>query len=275
MSKLLRIGKFINLLTSVNAQLGGNLGYQIMSTPVKTKIKKKHLKFLNPAKTGAVHVNNKKVQTYHWQNKGQNILFLHGWSSHSYRWKSFIEIALSQGYSCLALDAPGHGLSQGRICNIPLYGKAITEFIRSAPKIDYVVAHSMGSISALFAYYINHNLPMPQKIILLASPGEATDFVDYIQSYLNLSPKAIKQIHKTFIRKFTYPIDFYSAPSFVKALRCEGLLIHDKSDKDTSYKYSIKMHENWPSSELWLTEGKDHQLKDLDVVERVFRYLAA
>ena len=58
-------------------------------------------------------------------------------------------------------------------------------------------------------------------------------------------------------------------------MKCEGLLIHDKSDKDTSYTYSIKMHQNWPNSELWLTEGKDHQLKDVEVVQRVIRYLAA
>ena len=76
------------------------------------------------------------------------------------------------------MDAPGHGLSGGNQLSVPLYSEVIEAQMKRIGKIDAMITHSLGGFSTFYTFYRNPQLTV-NKIIALASPGEAAEFFDF------------------------------------------------------------------------------------------------
>ncbi|MCZ8356052.1 MAG: alpha/beta hydrolase [Cyclobacteriaceae bacterium] len=266
------IGIYLNGLHVFAPSTAGKHGFTIFCNPIRGKMHDHHKNFLLTGKSFSFDVNGQKIQTYKWGNGEKTILFLHGWSSHTFRWKNYIEKLSKENYTIYAFDAPGHGLSEGKFLHVPLYAKTVKSFLDKIGKVDHVISHSIGSFTALYTYHLHPEL-MPKKIVLLAPPGEAEDFFNFYTNILNLNHKTTHTIRKQFEKEVGQPPSYFSAKAFAKSITADGLIIHDEDDKETSVQNSKNIHASWENSELMITQGLGHHLKDQSIYDKVFQFI--
>lgn len=268
------VGYYLNLLAFISPRSAGRLGVKLFCRPWRAPMKDYHNKFLDTAEHFSFDYDGIRVQGYRWGNGPKKILFVHGWQSHSFRWKAYVDAFSKDDYTLYAFDAPGHGRSEGNFVSVPYYTDVILQLIASIGPLDGIISHSLGSFSSLYAFYDQRNLPV-NKLVLMAPPGEASDFIQFYQQTLGLTPRAVDLTLKQFEKKFGKPITFFSTPKFASAVRIPCLIIHDEEDLDTSIHYSELIHRAIPTSTFTRTKGIGHNLKSPSVLKETVDFINA
>jgi hypothetical protein len=271
------LGRYINAMSYLFPAHAASLGFRIFCLPVRVPIKSYQKDFFDTASQSFLTYNGEEIKIYKWNNGPRKILFLHGWQSHSFRWKSYLESFPPDEFTIYSIDAPGHGMSSGSFLTVPLYSEILEKFILQHGPVD-IVSHSLGSFTTL---YTLHRLPLLPvgKLVLLAPPGEATEFLAFYQRTLNLSDKAvtlIKDYFENFIEQeidIEQEIEFFSAPKFADGLMHSGLIIHDEDDDETPVHHAMAIHKVWKRSTLVVTKGLSHNLKSKEVIMRVAGFI--
>lgn len=266
------IGLSLNILAYISPRKAAQIGLNLFCYPFRVPLNSKQKAFLDSATQSSFEHKGVRIQTYRWGSGPRNILLVHGWQSHTYRWKRYIESFPKEEYTIYAFDAPGHGLSSGKFLSVPLYSEVIENFIGRTGKMESIVSHSIGSFSALYTFYRNPTLTS-DNLVTLASPGEAQEFFDYYARSLSLSEKSSNLISNRFEDLFQRSPGYFSAPRFASSLSVPGLIIHDEDDDDTSVLHSRRIHEAWKTSRFIMTKGFGHNLRSDQVVQEVIRFL--
>jgi pimeloyl-ACP methyl ester carboxylesterase len=266
------LGRLLNLLSWIAPGYAGKTGFRFFCLPFRSKLQPYHNKFLNTAVKSTLDHNGLAIQLYQWGKGKTKILFLHGWQSHTFRWKNYIESFSTDEYSCYAIDAPGHGLSQGSFLTAPLYSEVIEKVIHREEGFDSIVAHSLGAFTTLYTLYRLPLLPV-KKLVLLAPPGDATEFTQFYQQSLNLTDKTMNLIRAHFEAVIGEQVGFFNAAKFAESATQTGLIIHDEEDEDTHIENSRAIHKAWPKSKLHITRGLGHNLKSPAIVEEVVSFV--
>ncbi len=269
------IGVYFNLFALVAPRAAGNKGFFLFSTTQRPPLKDYHKTFLNSADQFSFECNGDLVQCYRWGTGDKIIVFFHGWESHSFRWKNYIDAFSKEEFTIYAMDAPGHGLSGGKYCNLPIYSHAIEKFLQELPPVHTVISHSMGSFSSLFTFYRIPSLHVRQ-LVLTGSPGEATDFMAYYKKVLGLSRRALNSIAKGFEENTGHLPEFYSASAFAESVSIPTLIIHDKKDVkvyEAPYRYAEVLNKKIRNSKLITTEGLGHNLRSPIVIQHIVDFV--
>lgn len=262
------LGLYLETLALIMPSRAAEKGFLLFCRPFRPAINEKQRSFFNSAQKFRLSHDGQSIQGYRWGQGSRKILFLHGWQSHTYRWKTYIDSLPKEEYTIYSIDAPGHGLSSGNFLTVPLYSAVIESFIRQEKQLHTVVAHSIGAFSVLYTFYREPLLPV-DRIILLAPPGEAGDFIGSFQKALSLSHRTTKLIIDHFARRYQVAPDFFSAKKFAAAIKVGGLIIHDEDDPEAPYHYSITLNQAWEQSRLVTTRGYGHNLRSTAVVKEV------
>lgn len=266
------LGFYLNMLSYISPRAAGRLGVKLFCRPLRAPMKDYHNTFLDTAEQFSFDYSGIRVQAYRWGNGSKKVLFVHGWQSHSFRWKSYIDAFSKEDYTLYAFDAPGHGRSEGNFVSVPYYTEVILQLIASIGSLDGIVSHSLGSFSSLYAFYEQNNLPV-NKLVLMAPPGEASDFVHVYRQTLGLTPRTIEVTLQQFEKRFGKPITFFSAPAFATAVHIPCLIIHDEDDLETAIRYSEQIHQAIPASSFTRTKGIGHNLKSPVVVKEIVDFM--
>lgn len=266
------LGCYVNLLALVAPEKAGRHAFNIFCYPVKKTLKPHQRDFLDSAEQFSLYQQGTYIQGYRWGRGAKKIVFLHGWQSHSFRWKKYIQALSKEEYSIYAIDAPGHGLSKGRAFTVPLYSELIQQLVSSLGTIHTLVSHSIGSFSALHALHHTPSLPV-ERLVIMGSPGKVGDFLHFYRNLLKLSERAALQTEAHFEKVIGKPVSFFSAADFASTLRMPGLIIHDKEDMEAPYAYALSIQKAWKDSALLTTEGVGHNLKSAEVVKAVTDFI--
>jgi pimeloyl-ACP methyl ester carboxylesterase len=267
------IGKILNFLAIFWPNLAGKWGLDLFLNPFARKVSEKHNAFLDTAQKAQIPFLNYSIMTYKWGSGDKHVLLVHGWSSHSGRWKKYVEALVKDGFTVYALDAPAHGNSSGKRLYLPLYKETLVHFLQTTPQIKYLVSHSIGGASSVLLLFENREIHL-DKMVIMAAPGEVNDFFTMYEKTLGLKPKALHYIKKQFLALVKNPPEYYSSKRMAMELNTPVLIIHDKNDKVTDPKKSIALHENWKGSKLILTENLGHELQDDAVIKTVIEELS-
>ena len=266
------LGACLNVLALVLPRIAARKGFYLFCTPQATPVKDYHRQLLDTAAKSSFEFEGITIQTYRWGNGAKKILFLHGWQSHSFRWKNYIDSFSKEDYTLYALDAPAHGLSGGKYINLPLYSRVIEHFLLQVHPIHAVIGHSFGGFASLYALYCNPLLPV-ERLVIMGTPGEAEDFIQFYRGMLGLSSRAMRVVAGYFEKTLHHPPSFFSAVRFAKAITVPGLIIHDEKDEEAPYRYAQQIHAAWAASRLITTSGLGHNLKSAQVVGKVMDFL--
>ncbi len=264
------LGVYLNAINMVSKKVGGKHAFLLFCYPFPVKLKSKQQQFLETSKQYFIHFKTNKIATYEWGNGEKTILCLHGWQSQTYRWKKYIEELDKEKYKIVAIDAPAHGNSDGKIFNVPMYVQII-EKILTDKKIDYILAHSLGAFSTMCLFYEKPELAL-KKVALLGTPGKATDFIDEYAKILKTHPRVKHNLIQYFINYSGMKPDYYDTLRFAPSQTSQALLIHDIQDKEAPYHYAESIAAIWPNSHLHTTQGYGHKLRDISVVNKVIQF---
>lgn len=266
------IGYYLNSMALLAPQIAGRHAFGVFCYPARKPLKKHQKVFLDSADKFYFNHKNTLIQGYRWGQGPKKVLFFHGWQSHSFRWKNYIQALPVNEYTIYAIDAPGHGLSKGSFLTVPLYSDLMQQFISSFGSVDTVVSHSIGSFSMLHALAHAPALPV-KKLVIMGAPGEVEDFLGLYKSTLNLTDLALKSMKAHFQKAVGKPVSYFSAESFASRINVPGLIIHDKKDAEAPYHYAVQINKEWTGSKLLTTEDFGHNLKSPSVVEAVVEYI--
>lgn len=265
-------GFWLNTLAVIAPAVAARRGFYLFCRPMRGALTDRHRKFLASSDGFLFTHEGSAVQAYRWGNGPKRVLFLHGWQSHTYRWKAYIEHLHRAGYTVYAFDAPGHGLSGGNFLSVPLYSELIDAFIRAHGPMDAVVAHSLGGFSLLYTLFQKPAVSVG-RVVVMGTPGEATEFVDVFRNTLGLSQRAVKLVTDYFIRTYNVSPEYFSLKKFVGSLSMEGLIIHDQDDREAPYAYALELHTAWRRSKFLSTSGLGHNLRSPHLVEQVAAFV--
>lgn len=265
------IGLYLNALAVVSPRKAGRAGFDLFCRPLRAPLKPHHRAFLEGAHAFELRHEGNRIQGYRWGNGPRRVLFLHGWQSHTYRWKKYIEQFSKKEFTLYAFDAPGHGQSGGKYINVPAYSAVIRHFISEVGPMELVVTHSLGGFSMLHALHHHPDLGV-QGLVLLGTPGEANEFILYYQQVLGLNAHTMKHVRNYFMQRIQQPPEYFSSQRFAREMPIPGLIIHDREDKEAPYHHAVEVHAAWPKSKLITTEGLGHNLKSKEVVHHVLEF---
>lgn len=267
------IGKYLNLLVLISPRAAGRKGFYLFCTPHGTPLKDHQKKFLNTADKFSFLRDGITIQGYRWGTGERKILFLHGWQSHTFRWKNYIEALPKDKFTIYALDAPGHGLSGGRYLNIPVYSNVIEEFLAHVQPIDTVIGHSLGSFAILYTFFRFPALPV-NNLVVTGTAAEAKEFTKYFQKVLGLSDRSMIAIERSFVEAINHLPEYFSAAKFAKDVKIPMLIIHDREDNETPYQHAMEINTAAINSRLITTSGLGHNLRSAEVVKHVVEFVS-
>jgi pimeloyl-ACP methyl ester carboxylesterase len=265
-------GTYLNVLAVFSLRNAGEKGFLLFCRPRRREVKPHHMEFLGTAEKFTFDYEGKKVQIYRWGTGKRRLLLCHGWESHSYWWRNVVNELPKKDFTIYSVDAPGHGLSEGNYTNVPHYSGLIEKMAIHFGGVFAILGHSLGALSSVYTMYRVPNLPV-EKLVVMAAPGEVKQFFDYYQKLLGLSPRSIKAISQAFIERLGHGPEYFSLQKFASTLKLPGLIIHDKDDHDAPYIYALAAHENWKNSQMISTTGLGHNLKSLELIEKVKEFL--
>jgi len=265
------IGSSINTVGVVSPRYAAHLSMTLFSSPRKGKTNEKQELFLKGAKQDELIHNNISIKTYQWPGKNDTILLAHGWESNSYRWRNLIEILKAEDYNVIALDAPAHGNSGGKLFNALIYSECIHAVAKKF-NTSTIIGHSVGGMATAFG---NYYLPLEstKKLILLGAPA---DFNGVFSRYINMmgyNNRVSKAMDNYVLKRFNHLPNHFDASRFTKDFKAKGLIIHDKKDRIIPYKDGLKYKHSYTNAQFISTTGYGHGLKSDLVYNHILDFL--
>jgi pimeloyl-ACP methyl ester carboxylesterase len=237
------------------------------------------------------------------QNHGiksnSTLLFLHGWRSNKELWKPVLEILTQQGFSWIALDLPGFGMSQTPqlAWDLQDYAHVVENFCQKLEQENIVlIGHSFGGRIAI-KLAGRHTRLYIDKLVLIGSHG----FVD--NSLKNkVLKRAAKLVRPFFKFEMMQPIrrkiyrfmgseDYVATPEVtqtflhiinedltqrLKNIQQNTLLIWGEEDMDTPLSFGKRMSQLISDSKLKVFPKAGHYVfleKPQEVALEITKFL--
>lgn len=262
----------LNQSVRLSPKVSGRLAYRVLAAPRRRPLLPEERSFLLSSEKGRLRLPDFRIRTYHWKGEGPKVLLAHGWDSSTSRWEALGRQLIDRGYDLYALDAPGHGGSKGSIFTVVDYARCMHKYTQQVQP-EVIIGHSAGGMAAV--YYLTHEQKAfePQQLILMATPGELTDFIETFQEALRLKEQVIHNLEQIFYQHFNRSFNYFSIAEFAKQLSMPGLVIHDQEDEVAPFDSARRIHHHWPQSELMITRGLGHSVQSEQVYARILRFL--
>lgn len=211
------------------------------------------------------------LRAWRFGHSGPRVLLAHGWGGSAAQLAGFVEPLLERGYSVLAFDAPGHGLSTGNASSIRDFAAAIRAV--SGGPLHGIIAHSMGSGTAMLAAALGLRV---DRAVFIAPPSDPTVWFDKFSAYLSL-PEELEARSRARLEKYLGArFEDMNAEHLGPGFGAPLLVIHDRNDKEVPWRDGEAVVDSVPSGAMITTEGLGHNriLNDPSVIERSVAFIA-
>lgn len=265
------IGSIINVVSFISPRRAGKIALKLFSKPRRIKLKETEKDFLQTAFLEDVDFEDVNIMTYRWLGKKETILLAHGWESNTVRWKALIMELKYLDYNIVALDAPAHGNTNGRIFNAILYSECINVVAKKF-KANVVIGHSVGGMATAF-FQKKYQLPSVNKLVLLGAPS---NFVGVFSRYIDMmgyNSRVSNKMNDLVYERFHEKPEHFNAARFLEDTTIKGLLIHDRRDKIIPYNDAEDFKNFFKNSKLISTEGLGHGLRSEAVNKHIVDFI--
>ncbi|WP_264520834.1 alpha/beta fold hydrolase [Flavobacterium sp. N1994] len=267
------VGFYLNVLSYVNLEKAKNKAYQLFSQPRKGRLTKEHLpKTLQSATLETFQYDKDQFQTYIWKGNQEIILLAHGWESNASRWKKLLAYLKPLGKTIIAIDAPAHGLSDGKEFNAPKYAEFLNVLTQKyQPKT--IIGHSIGG--AAIAYYLNqYPNPNIEKVILLGAPSDFKIMSDNFIKLLSLNNRIKDSLEAYYLEKFNIHIDDFSGHKFAAHFTQKTFVAHDIHDEVVLIDEGRKYASTLKKATYIETSHLGHSMHDADLYQKIIQFIS-
>ncbi|MEQ9186827.1 MAG: alpha/beta hydrolase [Cryomorphaceae bacterium] len=243
------------------------LAVRLFLTPIKFPLKSADKEAAKRFQQRKIKVGENDVMVYS-KGEGPEVLCLHGWSGQSMQFKAMAERIVSAGYTCVLIDAPGHGQSTGGTTNMFEFAEA---FGAVWDELDHPVAaigHSLGAASISYAVAEGMSIP---AFASFGAPVVAADIISEFLRRINGSSITSDGIEQRTLSQFGRSFESVTMQHTFKEVQCPVLGIHGVADIDVPVSHLKVLQTIRPDMEAHVFEGMGHRriLKDertLDVL---------
>ncbi len=186
---------------------------------------------------------------------GPAVLLLHGWGGRSGQMAPLAEALVAAGCAAVALDAPGHGRSSGRVSTVPLYAAAIAAAAR-AVRARAAVGHSFGGAALAFA--VADGLAL-DAAVTIGAPATPVVYVDRVSDALGLSARVRRALRTHLEARVGRRYEDLDLPRALGAARSPGLVVHDRLDREVDFADGEALAQGWRGARLLATSGLGHR----------------
>lgn len=264
----------ISLLMGVKK--AADYAFKLFVTPLRTKIKNK-ISLPEGAESLVFEFENKTVKGNKWGSAGcKKVLILHGFSSTLSKFLHYVEPLLQNGMEVYAFDAPAHGNSEGKTCNVLQYRDLIEKINELYGPMNSYISHSFGGL-ALSLYAEKHQQNRETKIVLIAPATETTTALSYFSSKLGINEKLQTEIKNHIFEKSGMKAEDFSVRRAIRNVPANILWIHDLDDDVTPWIDAEQVKkDNHPNIKFINTSGLGHRriYKDAEVTKHITDFVS-
>lgn len=212
------------------------------------------------------------IRGWRWGTTGPLVLLVHGWEGRGAQLSPFVRPLLAAGFSVVAFDAPGHGMSPGNRSSLPHFAWSVRCAVDATETPHAIIAHSLGCAATTLA--LRDGLTT-ERLVYLSPPLDPSDYVDRFGNALGLEVsvrEAVKmRIEERFLRKWSD----YSLAESAREMTAPLLVVHDRDDTETYWSEGAALAEAWPGAKLISTSGLGHRriLREPGVIEAATRFI--
>jgi pimeloyl-ACP methyl ester carboxylesterase len=204
--------------------------------------------------------------------EGPPVLLLHGWESRASHMAGFVPELIRAGLRAIALDAPAHGESDGDTTDVMDYGRAVTSAAAHFGPLAAVIAHSVGSAAALYAYA--HGVRVGASV-QLCGPASLTRVLRRGGAAGGLDAAGIARLEVLMAEHLGSPLGEMELSSLYAGMVHPALILHDPEDRELCVSESHTLAAAWPGSTLSLVPGLGHRriLRDPSVISSAVGFI--
>lgn len=245
---------------------------RMLLTPPRQGLSEDERMALEQASTLRIPMISGRLVAWRWGRPGDPaVVLVHGWGGRGAQLRSFIAPLLERGFSAVAFDAPGHGMSGGEESSLPQFLLGLNAILDHLGPVHAIVGHSVGGAMATIALA---RRPELKRGVLIAPPASLVDHTRRIATVLRW-PEALRAATQRRIEaRFGVSWNAFEAESVCGAQPL--LVIHDAGDREVAIGEGLRHARNWPQGRLLQTSGLGHRrvLEDRLVIEATVDFIS-
>lgn len=228
---------------------------QVFLTPPHGSFSDAEFAALDEARMLPVPSPTGRMTAWQWgRRKDPIVVMVHGWGGRSTQLRAFIKPVVQRGFSVVAFDAPGHGMSGRGESSLPHFLHGLTTVLDFLGAVHAVVGYSAGGVAAAMALA---KRPSVACGVLIAPPASLADFSRQVATVMGW-PEALRAAMQRRVEsRFGYRWTEFEAES--SSGRQPLLVIHDTDDREVPLSEGRRHVCSWPRAQLLATNGMGHR----------------
>jgi pimeloyl-ACP methyl ester carboxylesterase len=197
---------------------------------------------------------------------------VHGWTGHAGRLTPYVPALVEAGFSVLAFDAPGHGISPGFHSSPRAFAEAIEAVAKHRGPIHSFVAHSLGSSAVILAMSSGVTA---KRAVFLAPATDPEQYSGRFARTLRISDCVRESMKRHIERRYGVPWESLRLIQKASTIGAALLVFHDRRDSQVPFADGAAIAAAWRGAELIPTRGLGHHkiLRDPEIVFRAVEFL--
>jgi pimeloyl-ACP methyl ester carboxylesterase len=224
--------------------LGAEMTRQLFFRPPSAPYWRESHAVLALAQLAALRVRHRRVQAYCW-GEGPTVLLLHGWGGHAGQMTEFVAPLTNAGYRVIALDAPAHGRSAGRLSSIVHFADAIQAAASTFGPLHAIVAHSLGAAATV--YILGKGLPL-QRAVFIAPQADLTGYWTLFREALGVSDDVWHLMRVRTERWLKVRYEQLQPAGIAPRMKTPLLILHGATDRMTPVSQGETLASLWPGA---------------------------
>ena len=260
-----------SVLTPISPGLASRWAEFLFRTPMRQRRLKKEIAWLARGRFQPIPFRGGALASWSW-GEGPLVVLVHGWTGHAGRLTGYVPALVEAGFSVLAFDAPGHGISPGFHSSLPCFAEALLAVSRALGPFHGLIAHSLGASAAVLAIADGLSL---EKAIFLAPATDPDHYSSRFARTLRI-PDPIRESMKLRIeRRYGVSWQSFRLAERAAAMRTSLVVFHDRGDTKVPFTDGASIAAAWPGAQLVQTRGLGHHkiLREPEVVFRAVEFL--
>lgn len=248
---------------------------RLFLTPPRHPFTNAELSALEEATLVTVPLLTGKLVAWRWGPRTAPLVLLaHGWGGRGAQLRAFVAPLLARGFAVMTYDAPGHGMTGGRVSSLVHMVQAMEAVLAKAGPVAAVIGHSLGGAAAARMLVRGAEV---RAAVLIAPPASLTGHSRGFAAMLGLAEPLRYQMQRQIERHFGVPWTEFEADSALPLHPCPLLVVHDADDRENPFQDGQRYARHWPGASLLRTEGLGHRriLRDELTIARIADFIAA
>ena len=208
------------------------------------------------------------VHGYEIGDGSRTALLIHGWAGSSRQYRRIALRLTEEGYRCVVIDLPAHGIEAGRSTHAFEMADAIEITGNALGKVDIVVAHSLGAMATAVA--MQRSLKA-DRLVLVAPGLRPHQALETFAATLRLRPTVAKAVKHSMEDRFGQDL-WDRIPKGILDMNVPDrtLIIHDVEDDMVPIEEAKLLAERWGVG-LVSTQGHGHNgvLRASEVIDQI------